>query len=256
MLSAWRRWREARTLERRAIPDALWQRTLTRYTFLARCAAVDAVELRRLATLFLASKEFSGAQGLAVTDEMAVAIAAQACLPVLRLGLGWYDAFVGIVVHPDEVSVRREVVDDDGVVHRYTEVLAGEAMDGGPMMLSWHDVQAGGIGADAWAYNVVIHEFAHVIDLRDGVSDGMPPLPSPRARAEWRRVLEREFERFRLDVDAGRATVLDPYAAHGPDEFFAVASESFFVTPAALRDEHPEMYRLLARFYRQDPAAP
>jgi Mlc titration factor MtfA (ptsG expression regulator) len=254
MLSAWRRWREARTLKRRAIPEALWRHTLVRYPFLARRDAADAAELRRLATLFLAAKEFSGAQGLQVTDDMAVAIAAQACVPVLRLGLAWYDAFVGIVVHPDEVRVRREVTDDDGVVHRYTEVLAGEAMDGGPMMLSWRDVQAGGETCDG-AYNVVIHEFAHVIDLRDGQSDGVPPLPGPRALAAWRRVLDDEYERFCRDVDAGCDTVLDPYAAHGPDEFFAVASESFFVTPAALRDAHPALYPLLAGFYRQDPAA-
>jgi Mlc titration factor MtfA (ptsG expression regulator) len=254
MLAAWRRLREARALRRHAIPDALWQRTLARYAFLARRDADDAEQLRRLATLFLGCKEFAGAQGLTVTDEMAVAIAAQACVPVLKLGLAWYDSFVGIVVHPDEVSVPREVTDDAGVVHRYTEVLAGEAMDGGPMMLSWRDVQAAG-AADDWAYNVVIHEFAHVIDLRDGLSDGIPPLAGARAREAWSAVLDDEFERFCRAVDAGRDTVLDPYAAQGHDEFFAVASEAFFVAPRDLHEEQPALYRLLAGFYRQDPAA-
>ncbi|HJV60518.1 MAG TPA: M90 family metallopeptidase, partial [Albitalea sp.] len=174
--SGWRRRREQRTLERRAIPDALWQLTLLRYPFLARRDDADQAQLRRLATLFLAEKEFHGAQGLVVTDEIAVAIAAQACLPVLRLGLQLYAGFVGIVVHPDEVVAQREVMDEDGIVHQYDETLAGEAMGGGPVMLSWHDVQAAGESAE-WGYNVVIHEFAHVLDMGDGEADGVPPLP-------------------------------------------------------------------------------
>lgn len=245
---------EQRALERRAIPDALWRLTLARYPFLGRLGAEDAAELRRLTSLFLDRKEFVGAHGLRVSDEMAVAIAAQACLPVLRFGLQPYDGFVGIVVQPDEVQVRREFTDDDGVVHEVDDVLSGEAMDGGPVMLSWHDVSVAG-ESSAWGYNVVIHEFAHVLDMGDGVADGIPPLPTAAARRTWQATLESEYAAFCDRVDDGVDTLLDPYAAEAPEEFFAVASEAFFVAPQDLRHEQPSMYALLAGYYRQDPAA-
>ena len=254
ILARWRRLRDARVLRRRPIPDALWALTLERYPFLARRGEDERAELRRLATLFLAGKEFHGAQGFVVGDDVAVAIAAQACLPVLQLGLHWYDGFVGIGVHPDEVVARREVMDEDGVVHEYDETLAGEAMHGGPVMLSWHDVAEAGASAD-WGYNVVIHEFAHVIDMRDGIADGMPPLADAGLRARWRDVLESHYRRFCRRVDVGRTTALDPYGAQSIDEFFAVAVESFFVAPAAMRAEHPSLYELLRDFFRQDPLA-
>ena len=253
----WQRWRasrEQRALERRAIPDALWQATLDQLPFLQRWNEADRAELRRLASLFLDEKEFTAAGGLALTDAMAVSIAAQACLPVLRFGLEPYRGFVGIVVHPDEVVARRSTVDEDGVVHEYDEVLAGEAQQGGPLMLSWHDVQQAGQSAD-WAYNVVIHEFAHVLDMNDGLADGVPPLPDAKAMREWLGVLELEYERFCRRVDDGDETVLDPYGAEAISEFFAVAAEAFFVRPEAMRGEHPWLYPMLARYFGQDPAA-
>ena len=258
MIGGWwqalRRHREARTLARRAIPDALWALTLARFPFLTRRSAEDLQALRELATLFLDQKEFTGPDDWQITDDMAVAIAAQACLPVLRLGLDWYDRFVGIVVHPDEVAVRRERTDDIGVVHEYDETLSGEAMEGGPVMLSWRDVADAGESAE-WGYNVVIHEFAHVLDMRDGLSDGIPPLADRAARANWESILHAHYEQLCGQVDADEETLLDPYAAQSPDEFFAVASEVFFVAPVDLLAEHPALYAMLAGFYRQDPAA-
>lgn len=250
----WREWRIARTLERRAIPEALWQLTLARYPFIAGRSADDRQRLRELSTLFLADKEFAGMQGLEVDDGMAVAIAAQACLPILRLGMAHYDGFKGIVVHPDVVVARREVMDEDGVVHHYDEELSGEAMEGGPVMLSWRDVADAGDSA-AWGYNVVVHEFAHVLDMRDGVADGVPLLPDRAARDRWLAVLEPEWQAFCERVDAGEDTLIDPYGAEAIDEFFAVSSEVFFVDPSALRSGHPALYDLLAGYYRQDPAA-
>lgn len=250
----WRRRRAARTLRRRAIPDALWALTLARYPFIARRSEADRQGLRELATLFLADKEFAGMQGLEVDDGMAVAIAAQACLPILRLGLAQYDAFKGIVVHPDIVVARREVMDEDGIVHYYDEELAGEAMEGGPVMLTWRDVADAGDSA-AWGYNVVVHEFAHVLDMRDGASDGVPLLPDRAARERWLAVLVPEWDEFSVRVAVGEDTLIDPYGAEAIDEFFAVASELFFVDAATMRGEHPALYELLAGYYRQDPAA-
>jgi len=252
LFSGLRRLREERTLRRRAIPDDLWNLTVARYPFLSNRSADDLAGLRELATLFLAEKEFTGTQGLAITDEIAVAIAAQACLPILRLGLDHYNGFVGIVVHPDEVVARREVMDEDGVVHHYDETVTGEAMEGGPVMLSWHDVATAGESAE-WGYNVVIHEFAHVLDTGDGAADGIPPLPDRAARDAWAAVIDAEFNAFCGQVDAGEDTLLDPYGAEGVDEFFAVASEVFFVAPGDLRLEHPALYDLFSGYYKQTP---
>jgi Mlc titration factor MtfA (ptsG expression regulator) len=250
----WQGLRERRAIERRAIPDELWHSTLAHYPFLGQRSAADVDELRRLSSLFLDRKEFSGAHGLVVSDAMAVAIAAQACLPITRLGIEAYDGFVGIVVHPDEVQVRREFTDDDGVVHEYEDVLSGEAMEGGPVMLSWRDVSEAG-ESSAWGYNVVVHEFAHVLDMADGVADGVPPLPSAVERARWLDVLGGEFEHFQQRVDAGHDTLLDPYGAQSLEEFFAVASEAFFVAPHDFREAHAALYDLLAGYYRHDPGA-
>lgn len=251
----WQRWQSGRdhaAVQRRAIPDDLWKRTLVRYPFLQRRDAKDGDELRRLTSLFLDRKEFSTAGGLRLTDAMVVAIAAQAVLPVLRLGLARYDGFVGIVIHPDQVLARREVAGEDGVVHAYEELLSGEAMEGGPVMLSWHDVRSAGHSAAA-AYNVVIHEFAHVLDMADGVADGVPLLPPGLPAATWRAALQAEFNGLVARVDAGQPTALDPYGAQGHDEFFAVASEAFFVKPLPMQAEHPALYGMFAHFYGQDP---
>lgn len=255
LLQRLRQRREDAAVARKAIPDPLWRRTLKRFPFLPRAGTADEADLRRLTSLFLDRKEFTGAHGLVVTDDMAVAIAAQACLPVLRLGLERYDGFVGIVVHPGQAVVRREFADDDGIVHAYDEVLSGEAVTGGPVMLSWRDVRSAGAKASQ-GYNVVIHEFAHVLDMADGVADGVPLLPRNMPRAEWEATLHQEFEAFARRVEAEEPTALDPYAAHAPEEFFAVASEAFFVAPEGLQAEHPGFYRLLAQFYQQDPVKP
>lgn len=248
--------REQRSLERRVIADPLWLQTIASLPFLANRSSRDLERLRRLASLFLDRKEFTGAGGFVVGDAIALSVAAQACLPVLELGLDQYDGFVGIVMHADAVVAEREVADEHGIVHRYDEVLAGEAMEGGPIMLSWADMQAcADDDGPTSAYNVVIHEFAHVLDMRDGAPDGVPLLPNARAREAWLAVLMPEFDRFCERVVCGYETVLDPYAAEAPDEFFAVASEAFFVTPQALKEEQPALYRLLASYYRQDPAA-
>ena len=227
---------------------------LARFPFLSWRSEADQARLRELATLFLDAKEFHGVQGLAVDDLMAVCIAAQACLPALNLGLGWYDGFVGIVVHADVVVAQREMVDDDGVVHHFEEELSGEAMHGGPVMLSWRDVEGAGESADE-GYNVVIHEFVHVMDMRDGLADGVPALPDRAARDEWVAVMGQEYGDFCGRIDADEYTLLDPYAAEAPEEFFAVASEAFFVAPRDFQAEHPALYTLLSGFFRQDPAA-
>lgn len=238
------------------IDPALWAQTLAHYPFLTQRSAAEVARLQALSALFLAEKEFHGAQGLVITDAMALAIAAQACLPVLHFGSGrqplaWYDDFVGIVVHPDEVVARRTVQDDAGVVHQYDEVLAGEAMPDGPVMLSWHDVLA----ADAESgYSVVIHEFVHKLDLRDGQADGCPALPRS-TRPSWLATLQTAFEAHADQVSlaerfGAEPPWLDPYGAESISEFFAVASEAYFVNRLRFTKAFPTLTPLFDHYYR------
>jgi len=237
----------------RPVPDELWNAVLARYPFLGARPATQQERLRELAAQFLATKEFHGANGLVITDKVALAIAAQAVLPVLSLGLAWYDDFVGIVVHPGEVLARRTVTDDSGIVHQYDEVLAGEAMEGGPVMLNWHDVDSAGTTAED-GYNVVIHEFIHKIDMRDGAPDGCPPLPTRDARRNWLAVMQAQYDAFREKVIiaerfGGEPPWLDPYAAEGIDEFFAVACEAYFVNRQRFESEFPALVPLFDGFF-------
>ncbi len=247
----------------RKIPDALWDRSMADHPFLAALPAVDLQRLRELSGSFLEQKEFHGAHGLTITDEMAMAVAVQACLPVLHLdgGLTWYDDFVGIVIQPGEVVAQREVMDDDGVVHHYDEVLSGEAMDLGPIMLSWQDVAGAGASAEA-GYNVVIHEFVHKIDMRDGAPDGCPPLPSGfmgsgsmrEAREKWFALLQPAYDDFREKVIiaerfSGEQPWLDPYGAESIDEFFAVACEGYFVNREQFTRDFAPLVALFDAFF-------
>ncbi len=242
-------------LSRRGIPDTLWQRTVLSYPFVARLSADELQTLRRLTTLFLSEKEFTGAQGMEVDDDVAVAVAVQACLPILNLGLARYAGFKGIVIHADEVVARRVEVDDDGVVHEYAEPLTGEAMQGGPVMLAWSDVADAGETA-AWAYNVVIHEFAHVLDLHSHAAQTHLATPALRlAHETWLQALKLEYAEFCKSVEQDFDTLIDPYGAESVEEFFAVASEAFFVQPVDLKREQPSLYDLLRGYYLQDPAA-
>ena len=254
-LQALKRWRHARAARQYAVPDGLWLQMLHGHPFLLRLSLADRLRLRAMVSQFLACKEFTGVNGLTVTDEMAVTIAAQACLPVLNLGLSCYDGFVGIVVQPDEVLAHRIEMDEDGVVHEYDESLTGEAMAGGPVMLAWADVANAADGA-AEGYNVIIHEFAHVLDMQDGEADGVPVLPSHLPRAQWIRVLHEAWQTFCDRLDAGLPVTLDDYGATGPEEFFAVSTEAFFVAPELLHQSHPSLYQQFVEYYQQQPLAP
>jgi len=242
-----RDWKRRRILERHHVDDALWRRAIKHLPFLAGLSAEEERRLREFAVLFLAEKQFSPVHGLALTEDDRVEIALQACLPVLELGLDWYSDWTGVIVYPGDFRVRRTEIDEDGVMHEWDDELAGEAMPGGPVVLSWDAT------ANDPYMNVVIHEFAHKLDMLDGVADGKPPLhPGMDARA-WRKAFEEAYEGFCDAVERGRDTWLDPYAAEHPSEFFAVVSEAFFEDPGETRRRYPGVYEQLKLFYRQDP---
>jgi len=255
------------------IPAALWLDSTRHYPFLAALALPEQARLRALSALFLQHKEFTGAHGLVVTDAMAVAIAAQACLPLLHWGaprkaLAWYDDFVGIVVHPGDALARRQMQDASGVVHDYSEVLQGEAMERGPIMLSWPAVHDAGRGPHAQASSVVIHEFVHKIDMKNGAADGFPPLPgnfmgaasARAARRAWHAAWQPAYERLRDQVAMAQRfgaawPWLDAYGATNPAEFFAVACEAYFVDRPRFAQEFPSLLPVLDAFFQRPAAA-
>jgi len=230
------------------IPDTLWQDTLRRMPFLQRLAVDEKKQLKTLVDRFLDEKEFSSAGGLVLTDEICVSIAAQGCLPILHLGLSAYADWVGIIVYPDEFVVQREIEDENGVIHEFSDVISGEAWDGGPLLVSWKDVQMAGDG-----YNVVIHEFAHKLDMLNGEADGIPLLHSGLDAAEWESTLLAAYEDFCQRVDAGENTRIDAYASENPAEFFAVLAECFFEIPDTVDREYPAVFNLLQRYFKQTP---
>ena len=250
----------------RPIPEPLWQAALTGLP-LADLDAGELARLRQLGAAFLASKQFHGAQGLVIDDGMALAIALQACLPLIHLGadaLDWYDDFVGIVVHPDEVLAPREALDEAGVLHHWQEALIGEAMAGGPVMLAWSHV---GDRAAAQGRNLVIHEFAHKLDLRGKPAgtpaNGCPPLPvgfmglgSAAAGRRWQQDWSAAYASFRQRVELHErfgqpAPWLDAYAAQAPAEFFACACEAYWVARERFAQEFPPLAPLLDAFFRR-----
>jgi Mlc titration factor MtfA (ptsG expression regulator) len=254
MFDALRNWRRRRVLARSALPDALWNEAVAALPFLARYDGAELERLRALTVLFLDAKGIVGAQGHEVTAPQRVVIGVQACLLVLNLDLSLYDGFENVIVYPGEFVPGWEWEDEAGVVHRHDEPLAGEAMPRGPVVLSWPDVEAAG-DWETTGMNLVIHEFAHKIDMRDGDANGCPPLPPGMDAGAWKAALGKAYEDFAARVDAGERTAIDPYAAESPGEFFAVLSEVFFAEPELLRATYPVVYGQLAAFYRQDPAA-
>ena len=244
-LTEWWRQRQADQLD---IPDSLWHEGEASLPFLGHLSPDERAHLRRLAREFIAEKQWSGAQGLQLTPRMQLTIALQACLPILYLGLDWYAGWVGIVVYPGDFVIPRRMIDEDGVVHEYDDEVMGEAWYGGPVLISWFEH-----AEDAEGINVVIHEFAHKLDMKSGDADGLPPLHAGMSRRRWIEVMSAAFEDFQRRVDGGEETPLDPYGAELPTEFFAVASEAFFETPELLNSEYPEVYEQLCSFYRQDP---
>jgi len=253
MFDAISRWRQKRVLKRAALPDALWNEAIRQLPFLAIYDLQALSRVREKVVLFLDSKGIVGARGHEVTPLQRVIIAIQACVLVLELNLSLYDGFENVIVYPGEFVPDWEWEDDAGVVHRNIGALAGEAMPGGPVVLSWPDVEA---SADwtASGMNLVIHEFAHKIDMQAGDANGCPPLPAAMSAAAWQRALTAAYEDFCARVDDGEDTAIDPYASESPAEFFAVASEVFFAEPSLLQREYPDAYAQFAAFYRQDPA--
>ncbi len=232
-----------------ALDEAAWRAALALPVF-EGLRGEEQARLRELAQALLADKAFSGAGGLEVDAAMATLIAAHAALPVLNLDVSAYGDWREVVVYPGEFVYDGEQMDETGVVHQVRHVRSGEAMAGGPLVLSWQDVEWSGRGE---GFNVVIHEFAHKLDMQSGSANCRPPLHTGMDAVRWAAVCQAAYEDFCRRVSGGDETQIDPYASESPAEFFAVLSEYFFEAPDVLHADYPAVYGLLVQFYRQQP---
>ncbi|NEV65016.1 zinc-dependent peptidase [Thiorhodococcus minor] len=229
---------------------ATWEQVWRSLPLLSGLDAAESARLRRLALGFLRRKTLEPAQGLALTDTMRLTIALSAGLPVLELGLDWYDGWYSVIVYPDAFVPEHQVMGDDGVVWVDDTVKAGESWDLGPIILSWADLRA---DRALDGYNVIIHELAHKLDGRSGSTNGCPPLHRGMSGAAWKDAFAAAYDDLCRRANSGEDTPIDPYATESPAEFFAVVSEAFFEVPSLLVGEYPAVYKLLQGFYKQDP---
>lgn len=243
-------WLQHRRLERARIPDTEWRATVANLPLLAGLSPAELARLRDLATLFLCDKALEPAGGLELAPEMGPIIAAQACLPILNLGLDYYRGWSSVILYPEGFLAHHEYTDPIGLVHSIHRPLIGEAWERGPVILSWADIVD---ACDQSGLNVVIHEMAHKLDMLNGEVNGLPPLHRDMSVRDWSRAFSVAYESLCREVDRGRPTALDPYAADSPGEFFALISEAFFETPEVVNEVYPDVYRQLQAFYRQDP---
>jgi len=218
----------------------------------ARLPAADQQELLGHARVLLEEKHFEGGPGLVMRDEVRVTIAAQAALLLLHRDTDYFPRLTSIIVYPTGY-VANDARAEDGIWTEGDEHLLGHTQrDLRALVLAWDEAKAGAADPDD-GHNLVLHEFAHQLDFEDGSTDGTPVLDSGAEVRAWARVFEEELETLRRAADAGEPTLLDPYGAEDPAEFFAVATEAFFERAAELRRQHPLLYDELRRFYRQDP---
>ena len=213
--------------------------------------------MRDLVQVFVAEKNWEGAGGLELSDEMRATVAADACLLILELEHDFYRGVESIVIYPSTVRPPQRQVGSFEIVTSPLEApmpRLGEAWAGGPVILAWDSVLCGSRNARD-GVNLVFHEFAHKLDMLSGHADGVPPLPDTVTHGEWVEALQAEYDALKRDAERGRKTFLDRYALTNGAEFFAVATEHFFEQPRKMQRDHEAMYKVLAGFYRQDPAA-
>lgn len=247
-------WTEHQRRRLRAQPfPAEWRRILRQRVPYVRAMPADLqTQLKQHIQVFLAEKAFLGCNGLVITDEMRVTVAAQACLLILNRPATYYPGLRQILVYPGGFVVHRAHTDQAGVLHHEPSALSGESWAQGQVILSWHDALHGAANPGD-GQNVTIHEFAHQLDQEKGSANGAPLLARRAHYARWSAVLGAEFAALQARADQGKPSLFSDYGATDPAEFFAVISEVFFEQPQRLSDEHPALYQELSQFYRLNP---
>jgi Mlc titration factor MtfA (ptsG expression regulator) len=236
------RWFRRRQLLRRPVPPEWLSYLEARVPFFRTLSPELRQRFLELLKVFVWEKEFIGANGFLITDEVRVVVGATAVQLVLHLGLSYYDRLREIIVYPGAFKLPER-----------TGVVLGEAKHWGQVILSWESVLAG-LSNPRDGHDTAAHEFAHVLDRADGAFDGTPRLREYSHYRVWAAVMDEHFRALQRGRPLERK-VLDDYGALNEAEFFAVATESFFEKPQQMKAKTPDLYEELRRFYGWDPAS-
>ena len=209
-------------------------------------------QLQGLVNVFLVEKTFIGCRGQIITDQVKITIASQACMLLLNRQTKLYPRLNTIYVYP-QTYVVDSTHHEDGLVVEDKDIRLGESWRNGPIIIAWDNVAHAARSVNR-GHNVVMHEFAHQLDQEDGVIDGAPLLDSASSYKTWANVLGAEYKKLCDSLYAHHRSVLDPYGATNPAEFFAVATEAFFEKPCQLLKHHPRLYEEFKNYYKLDPA--
>ncbi|NJK63253.1 MAG: zinc-dependent peptidase [Synechococcaceae cyanobacterium SM2_3_1] len=248
----WTRWRRHR-LRQRPFPQS-WQLILEQQVSLYhRLPPPLQQQLREHMQVFLIEKQFIGCNGLVITDEIRISIAAQACLLLLNGRGDYFPRLASILVYPHAYQVQVTETLENHIVQERWEQRLGESWQQGQLLVAWDQVNQQSLQSNR-GHNVILHEFAHQLDQITGSANGVPSLKTAAEQQIWTKVFRQAYEQLQDDIRHRRPTVLNPYGATHPAEFFAVATEAFFERSASLQQHHPELYAELKRFYQLDPA--
>ncbi len=246
-----RHWREDRQLRQLKVSPGQWQEALGDWAVYRRYPPEQQRRIQDLALRLLLRKHLVAVNGAELDDRLRLRIAGMAVVPVLELGLHWYDRWQTLILYDGPFVAEHSWEDEFGIVHQEVSERSGEAWERGPVVLSLEDVWHSGQGD---GYNVVIHELAHTLDMRDASANGAPPLHPDMDPQAWQRDMQAAWDDLAERTEQGLPLPVDDYALEDPAEFFAVLSETFFERPAPLREAWPAVYGHLTAFYRQDPA--
>jgi Mlc titration factor MtfA (ptsG expression regulator) len=251
---SWFKRRRRRQIRSRPFPEA-WRQLLEQdVSFYRRLNETERAKLRTDLPIFVAEKNWEGCGGLILTDETKVTISAFVCLMTLGFEDEFFDHVKSILVYPTSYVAQGRTVTEGGLVIEGDSHREGEAWWRGPVIVAWDEAVECSRG-ESNGRNLVVHEFAHQLDMQNGqIVDGTPPLSSAEEFQRWQKVMNDEYEDLVERCTSGRHSLLDCYGATNIAEFFAVASETFFERPRALRIRHPALYEILQNYYRQNPA--
>jgi len=247
-------WREHQRNKARAQPfKKEWRKIIQkRMPYFRQMPSHLQLQLKQHIQVFLAEKQFVGCNGVVITDEIRVTIAAQACLLLLNRKTDYYPKLITILVYPRAFIKEQQSAGADGVHFSHRVAMTGESWDYGKIVLSWQDTLDGAEIPDD-GRNVVIHEFAHQLDQEGGQANGAPILGKGQSYQSWSEVFSAQFEQLQHQALTGSPSLFDYYGATNPAEFFAVASEVFFEQSSQLCQEYPSLYQQLRQYYQVDP---
>lgn len=247
------RFKTYRILKKHGLPDHEWNQVTQQLPLLAFLSSAEKARLRVLSTLLIHDKTFTGVQGLEMTLAIKITIAAQACLEILELGIDAFDGWQEVIVYPSAFKVIKETRDEFGLIHESNNALSGEAWMQGPVILSWDDIERDSY-EKRQGHNVILHEFAHKLDMLNGRANGMPPLHPDMPIDEWTDSLSKAYDKLTQRVESNHAKI-NAYATTNPAEFFAVMCEYFFTAPEIMEERYPAVYQQFKRYFQMDTLA-